>query len=89
MKTISEGDLFRRLAFDNPWWGFNPETEIKFRHPPRRAFFPAFSDRVMATESGEVLVLAGPLRSGFRVPGAGRSVPEPEPGFLFNFNFKS
>ncbi len=64
MKTISEGDLFRRLAFDNPWWGFKPETEIKFRHPPKRAFFPAFSERVMATGTGEVLVLAGPLRSG-------------------------
>lgn len=64
MLTVTENDLFRRLEFDNPWWGFTSETEIKFRHPPRRVFFPAFFSRVMKAGAGEVLVLAGPLRAG-------------------------
>lgn len=64
MHTITDNDLFHRLAFDNPWWEFTAETRIKFRHPPQRAFFPAFLDRLMKTGSGEVLVLAGPLRAG-------------------------
>lgn len=64
MHTISDNDLFHRLAFDNPWWEFKPDTQIQFRHPPKRSFFPAFYNAVMRVAAGEVLVLAGPLRAG-------------------------
>lgn len=64
MQTISEDSLIQRLAFENPWWSFTPETEIKFRHPPKRIFFPAFFSKVMKSGAGEALVLAGPLRAG-------------------------
>ncbi len=64
MHTITDNDLFHRLAFDNPWWEFKESTRIKFRHPPRRSFFPAFFTRLMKAGLGNVLVLAGPLRAG-------------------------
>ena len=64
MQTISEDGLFQRLGFENPWWSFTPETEIRFRHPPKRIFFPAFFGCVMKADDGQALVLAGPLRAG-------------------------
>ena len=64
MQTISEDGLFQRLGFENPWWSFTPETEIRFRHPPKRIFFPAFFGCVMKAGDGQALVLAGPLRAG-------------------------
>jgi predicted AAA+ superfamily ATPase len=64
MHVISDDDLFHRLAFDNPWWDFKPDTQVQFRHPPQRAFFPQFFSRVMNTGDGNVLVFAGPLRAG-------------------------
>ena len=64
MQKITDDNLFQRLAFDNPWWSFGAETEIKFRHPPQRVFFPSFFTRVMKSGAGEILVLAGPLRAG-------------------------
>jgi len=64
MHTIADNDLFHRLAFDNPWWEFKAETRIKFRNPPKRAFFPAFVEAAETTDKDNVLVLAGPLRAG-------------------------
>jgi predicted AAA+ superfamily ATPase len=64
METISENDILGRLTFDNPWWSFTAETEIRFKHPPRRALFPVFARQVMKAGAGEVLVVAGPLRAG-------------------------
>ncbi len=64
MHTITDNDLFARLAFDNPWWGFTDETRVKFLNPMKRAFFPAFFTHVMKAGQGDALVLAGPLRAG-------------------------
>ncbi len=64
MHTISDNDLFHRLAFDNPWWEFTADTRIQFRHPPKRAFFEAFAGRLKTAADGAVTVLAGPLRAG-------------------------
>lgn len=64
MHTITDNDLFQRLAFDNPWWEFKDSTRVAFKNPPKRAFFPAFFTRVMKAGLGNVLVLAGPLRAG-------------------------
>ena len=63
MHFISDNDLFQRLVFDNPWWKFTPETEIHFRHPPKRPFFYSF--RTCVLSGGEqITVLAGPLGAG-------------------------
>ena len=64
MHSISDNDLFQRLVFDNPWWEFTDDTNVKFRNPARRAFYPAFFNRLMQTGEGEALVVAGPLRAG-------------------------
>jgi predicted AAA+ superfamily ATPase len=64
MHTISDNDLFIRLAFENPWWDLKPDTRIEFRASTQRVFFPAFHDRIMATGEGDILVLSGPLRVG-------------------------
>ncbi len=64
MHTITDNDLFHRLAFDNPWWEFTEQTRIAFKNPAKRSFFPAFCDRVKQAGTGNVLVLAGPLRAG-------------------------
>jgi len=64
MHTITDNDLFHRLAFDNPWWEFKDSTRVAFKNPPKRAFFPAFFDRVMKSGTSSVNVLAGPLRAG-------------------------
>ena len=64
MHTITDNDLFQRLAFDNPWWDFTEHTRIAFKNPPKRAFFSAFFERVDALSEGNVLLLAGPLRAG-------------------------
>ena len=66
--TISEENLFQRLAFDNPWWKFTSASEIKFRRPAKRVFFaPFFSSVEKVDASGQfvgLVVLAGPLRAG-------------------------
>lgn len=64
MHTITDNDLFHRLAFDNPWWEFTEQTRIAFKNPAKRSFFPAFYDRICQAGTGNVLVLAGPLRAG-------------------------
>jgi len=64
MHTITDNDLFQRLAFDNPWWEFKDSTRVAFKNPPKRVFFPAFFTRVMGAGLGNVLVLAGSLRAG-------------------------
>lgn len=64
MRVITDNDLLRRLAFDNPWWAFTKDTRIQFKTPRRRAFFPAFYNQVMQAGGGNVLALAGPLRAG-------------------------
>lgn len=64
MHTITDNDLFQRLAFDNPWWEFTKDTRIQFKNAQRRVFFPAFFSHVMKAGAGNVLCLAGPLRAG-------------------------
>lgn len=66
MHTISDNDLYQRLAYDNPWWEFSDETKVKFRHPPRRMYYQQFYERVrnLSAAPSKIHVLAGPLRSG-------------------------
>jgi predicted AAA+ superfamily ATPase len=66
--TISDENLFQRLAFDNPWWEFTSGSEINFRRPAKRVFFAPFFSRVEKAgaprDFGGLVVLAGPLRAG-------------------------
>jgi len=66
MHTLSDNDLFHRLAFDNPWWEFNADTRIQFRNPPKRSLFASFARHITtpAPETPAITVLAGPLRAG-------------------------
>ena len=64
MHSITDNDLFQRLVFDNPWWEFTDQTEIRFKHPPTRVFFDKFLDRITSLEPEEPMVLTGPLRAG-------------------------
>lgn len=63
MRGIADEDVLRRLQFDNPWWALRPDSEVRFRQPPRRVFFQAFSDHVIEHGHG-ALVLVGPMRAG-------------------------
>ncbi len=59
MQTITSDDLGPRLEFGNPWWKNDFQAETIFPSLPRRAFYPAFFNRLQALENGRVLVLAG------------------------------
>ena len=64
MAVLSESELLRRLAFDNPWWDAKPGTPVRFRNLPKRDFFAPFLARAQAMGMGRALLLAGPLRAG-------------------------
>lgn len=64
MQSISDDDLYRRLAFDNPCWEFTSGIETKPRNPTKRDLFPAFCRRVQERGGGDGLVLAGSVGVG-------------------------
>lgn len=64
MLTVDHSDIRERLSFDNPWWAFKTGTRVRFRHPPKRAYFDGFLARVLARNPALPLILAGPLRVG-------------------------
>ncbi len=64
MQSISDDDLYRRLAFDNPWWENTSGIETKIHDPSKRDLFPALWRRVRELGGGDGLVLAGPLGAG-------------------------
>ncbi|MGB0670729.1 MAG: ATP-binding protein, partial [Rhodospirillales bacterium] len=64
MKAIGDADVLKRLAFDNPWWDLKPDTQVRFRHPPKRLGYDAFARKVAERLSRRALVLTGPRRAG-------------------------
>ena len=64
LQAISDEDLLRRLAFDNPWWDISSASDIKFRSPVKRVFFAPFFSQVEKADAGGLVVLAGPLQAG-------------------------
>lgn len=64
MDIIDEGGVWRRLAFDNPWWGLKPGAPTNFKQPPRRAFFDGFAAKADNCPPGKAVVLAGARRTG-------------------------
>ena len=64
MHIVADSDLFRRLAFDNPWWELKVDTKIQFKNPPKRTFYNEFYKTYTDMPLGQILVLAGPLKAG-------------------------
>lgn len=64
MDIIDEGGLWRRLAFDNPWWGLKAGAPTSFKQPPKRAFFAGFAAKADDCPPGKAVVLAGARRTG-------------------------
>lgn len=64
MAVLTQTELLRRLAFDNPWWDAKPGAPVRFRNLPKRNFFAPFLARALAMGMGRALLLAGPLRAG-------------------------
>jgi predicted AAA+ superfamily ATPase len=63
MLQITETEIKKRLAFDNPWWekgGIDDEV-TKW---PRRAYFAGFMRLVQQTAVNRAIVLMGPRRVG-------------------------
>lgn len=63
MLQITEIEIKKRLAFDNPWWETG-EIDEERRSWPRRAYFAGFMHLVQQTEVNRAVVLMGPRRVG-------------------------
>ena len=63
MLQITEIEIKKRLAFDNPWWETG-EIDEERRSWPRRAYFAGFTHLVQQTEVNRAVVLMGPRRVG-------------------------
>jgi hypothetical protein len=63
MLQITENEIKKRLAFDNPWWEEGAVFE-RVRAMPRRAYFDGFMKLLKETSVNRALVLMGPRRVG-------------------------
>ena len=63
MLQITEVEIIKRLAFDNPWWETG-EIDENRRNWPRRAYFAGFMHLVQQAEVNRAVVLMGPRRVG-------------------------
>jgi len=63
MEQITDTEIRRRLAFDNPWWA-GAGIDREYRAWPRRAYFKAFFDLVERRSPRRAVVLMGPRRVG-------------------------
>ena len=64
MEQITDTEIRRRLAFDNPWWTTGVGIDREYRAWPRRAYFKAFYDLVERRSPRRAVVLMGPRRVG-------------------------
>lgn len=64
MEQITDTEIRRRLAFDNPWWTAGVGIDREYRAWPRRAYFKAFYDLVERRSPRRAVVLMGPRRVG-------------------------
>ncbi len=64
MLEIATTDIFKRLAFDNPWWERGVGSKIRFETSPRRKYFDAFYAALTDTSIKRAMVLMGPRRVG-------------------------
>ena len=63
MREVTETEIKKRLAFDNPWWD-EGEVDARFRDWPRRAYFDGFVGLVTEIDVQRAVVLMGPRRVG-------------------------
>jgi len=63
MKQITEIEVKKRFALNNPWWE-EGEVDKRFRDWPRRAYFDGFYRLVAETKVRRAVVLMGPRRVG-------------------------
>lgn len=64
MLEISQNDIEKRLAFDNPWWDGESDVGISYRDLPRRHYFDSFYSLVTNREVNRAVILMGPRRVG-------------------------
>lgn len=63
MANLTDHDLKRRLAFDNPWWETGRVPD-RFRAWPRRMYFDGFWKLFAESSVRRAVVLMGPRRVG-------------------------
>jgi uncharacterized protein len=63
MEQITDTEIRRRLAFDNPWWT-GGGIDREYQAWPRRAYFQGFFDLVERRSPRRAVVLMGPRRVG-------------------------
>ncbi len=63
MREITDLEIKKRLAFDNPWWE-EGAVPAPFRDWPRRMYFDGFVRLVQQTAVNRAVVLMGPRRVG-------------------------
>ncbi|PIR34778.1 MAG: ATPase, partial [Alphaproteobacteria bacterium CG11_big_fil_rev_8_21_14_0_20_44_7] len=63
MRQVTDTEIKKRLAFDNPWWETG-EVEARFRDMPKRAYFDGFFKLVGESTVQRAVVLMGPRRVG-------------------------
>ena len=63
MLQVTETEIKKRLAFDNPWWDTGAIDDER-RAWPRRAYFEGFMRLVQQTAVNRAVVLMGPRRVG-------------------------
>ena len=68
MRQVTETELKKRLAFDNPWWGIGGGVDPEYREMKPRAYFEPFKRLVTARDVRKI----GDLGSNSRIgKGAG------------------
>lgn len=63
MLEVTETEIKKRLAFDNPWWE-DRKVDERVRSWPKRAYFDGFLRLVRMFEVNRAVVLMGPRRVG-------------------------
>lgn len=63
MQEITDVEIKKRLAFDNPWWD-EGRIPAEIDDWPRRMYFDGFAHLVQQTEVTRAVVLMGPRRVG-------------------------
>jgi len=64
MLEISQNDIEKRLAFDNPWWEGESDDGISYQDLPKRHYFDPFYRLVSNRGVNRAVILMGPRRVG-------------------------
>jgi len=61
---VSEAEIRKRMAFDNPWWDDAAGIDSDIASMPKRTYFESFYDLVVDRSINRAVVLMGPRRVG-------------------------